>query len=150
MGERRSAIIILVTIAIVVGLGLVWHFAAPAQDPLAAIPLVEVTDTAGIQNQIQLTRLGIATSENFARQRIRLVGGTLKNVSGKPVRMVEVKMVFTDYEGKPVHEYTERVFEPRLKPLQPNSEFRFEVGFENLPRSWNYRVPITEITKIGY
>jgi hypothetical protein len=29
-------------------------------------------------------------------------------------------------------------------------EFRFEARQENLPHGWNYRVPITEVSKIGY
>ena len=150
MGERRSTIIIATTIAIVVALVLVWIFSTSNTDELSAAQLTEVTDTAAIQSQIQLSRLGIATSENFAGHRIRLIGGRLRNVSDKPIRMIEVKMVFTDFDGMPIHEYSQRVFEPRQQPLLPNTEYRFEVGFENLPRTWNYRVPITEVTKIGY
>jgi hypothetical protein len=151
VGERRSAIIITGSIVVAVALVLGWMFAGSSEDDrVAAAPLTEVSETAAIQNQIQLTHLGIATSENFAGHRIRLVGGTVKNVSDKPIRMVQVKMTFTDYDGKPVQEYTDRVFETRQKPLLPNTEYRFEVGFENLPRTWNYRVPVTEIIKIGY
>jgi len=42
------------------------------------------------------------------------------------------------------------VLEQKQKPLQPGDEFRFEVRQENLPRGWNYRVPLTEISKLGY
>lgn len=150
MSERRSAIIIIATIVVVLGLVLAWAFFPSAQDDLAAAPLTEITDTADVQNHIQLSHLGIATSENYFGQRIRIIGGTLKNTSDKPIRMVEVKMVFTDYDGKPVHEYSQRVFQRTQRPLAPGSRYRFEVRFENLPRTWNYRVPITEVTKIGY
>jgi hypothetical protein len=149
MDERRSAAIIAASVAVVVGLALAWSFAPSARDESAAAPLVEITDTADIQNHVQLSRLGIATSENFVGHRIRVIEATMKNVSGKPVRMAEVKMVFTDYDGNPVEEYSQRVLDVDRRALAPAEEFRFEVRLENLPRTWNYRVPVTEVTKIG-
>jgi len=150
MGERRSAVIIVITILVVIGLIVAWTLVPSAQNPEAAVPVNEITDTSAIQNSIQIARLGIATSENYVGHRIRLVGSTVKNVSDKPIRMIDVKMVFTDYDGNPVHEYTQTVLQPTQKPVAPGTTYRFEIGFENLPRTWNYRVPVTEITKIGF
>jgi hypothetical protein len=64
--------------------------------------------------------------------------------------MAEVKMVFTDFSGKPIFDYSQRVLDRSQKPLPAGTESRFEVRQENLPRGWNYRVPVTEVTKIGY
>jgi hypothetical protein len=150
MGERRSVIIIATTVVLIVGLVLVWAFVPSAQDQASTSPLTEVADKAVIQEQIPLTHLSIATSENFAAQKIRVIGGTLTNRANMPIRMIEVKLTFTDYDGKSVQEYSERVLEQNQKPLAPGSEYRFEVRLENLPRTWNYRVPITEVTKIGF
>jgi hypothetical protein len=150
MGERRAALIIIATIVIVVGLVLAWVFAPSAQNPAPAAPISEVTDVGAIQQHVQLSRPGLATSENYFGHKIRLVLGSLKNVSDRPIRLVEVKMVFTDYDGKPIQEHIEKTFESAQKPLAPGAEHRFEVGFENLPKEWNYRVPVMEITKIGY
>lgn len=150
MGERRSAIIISATVIVVVGLVLILAFGYLSEDQAASAPLTEITDNATIQNHVQVSRLGIATSENYVGQRIRVIGANLKNTSDKPLRIIDVKMVFTDYDGKPVHEYSERVLRQNQKPLAPGEEFRFEIRQENLPRTWNYRVPITEVTKIGY
>jgi hypothetical protein len=94
--------------------------------------------------------LNIATSENFARQKIYVVSAYLKNLSEKPLRSAEVKMIFNDFDGKPIHEYSQKILNPNQKPIPPGTEFQFEVRQENLPRGWNYRVPITEITKLGY
>ena len=150
MGERRTAVIITASIAVIVGLLLFWALAPSARDKVGAAPLTEVTDPAGVQNYLQLSHLSIATSENFARQKIYVVSGYLKNVSDRPVRMAELKMVFTDFAGKPILDYSQKVLDRNQKPLAPGTEFRFEVRQENLPRGWNYRVPITEVSKIGY
>ncbi len=100
MGEHRSILIIGASIAVVVGILLVWVLAPSARNNVSSIPLTEISDTATIQNYLQLSHLSIATSENFARQRIYVISGYLKNVSDKPVRMAELKMAFTDFDGK--------------------------------------------------
>ncbi len=150
MGEHRSILIIGASIAVVVGILLVWVLAPSARNNVSSIPLTEISDTATIQHYLQLSHLSIATSENFARQRIYVISGYLKNVSDKPVRMAELKMAFTDFDGKSIFDYTQKVIDRNQKPLLPSAELRFEVRQENLPRGWNYRVPITEISKIGY
>ena len=150
MGENRSAILIGGAIVVLVGIFLLWVFIPSAQDQSANTPLTEVADTAAVQNSLQLTHLSIATSENFARQRIYVISGYLKNVSDKPLRMVELKMDFTDFDGKTILDYRPKVLDRNQKPLPPGVEFRFEVRQENLPHGRNYRVPITEISKIGY
>ena len=150
MGERRSDLIIAITIVVVLGLVMAWAFSPSSGHPEAAAPVDEVTDIETIKNRIELVRLGISTSENYVGHRIRLVGATVRNISDLSIRMVEVKMVFTDVEGNPVHEYIQEALTAHQKPMLPGSDYRFEIGFENLPRNWNYRVPVTEITKIGH
>jgi hypothetical protein len=150
MGDNRSAILIGGAIVILVGIFLLWAFTPSTEDQSATAPLKEVSDAATVQNALQLTHLSIATSENFARQKIYVISGYLKNVSDKPLRMVELKMDFTNFDGKTILDYQPKVLDRNQKPLPPGMEFRFEVRQENLPRGWNYRVPITEISKIGY
>lgn len=150
MPENRSTILIGAAIIVVVGVFLLWAFVPSAQDQASSAPLTEVSDAATVQNYLQLTHLSIATSENFARQKIYVISGYLKNVSGKPLRMAELKMAFTDFEGKTILNYSQKVLERNQKPVPPGVEFRFEVRQENLPHGWNYRVPITEVAKIGY
>jgi hypothetical protein len=150
MGEHRATIIVVSSLVLVVGFVIAWVFVAPAHDQAASAPLTETSDPATIQSSTQLTHVSIATSENFARQKIYIISAYLKNLSSKPLRQAEVKMVFTDYDNKPIHEYTQKVLDRSQKPLEPGTEFRFEVRQENLPRGWNYRVPETEVTKVGY
>jgi Protein of unknown function (DUF3426) len=150
MGEHRSTIAIVATVVLLIGSVFAWVFVGPARNQVAAPTVVEVADPAVIQTSTLLSHLSIATSENFARQKIYVISAYLKNVSDKPLRLADVKMTFTDYDGKVVHEYSQRILDRQQKALAPGMEFRFEVRQENLPRGWNYRVPETEITKVGY
>jgi hypothetical protein len=148
MGENRAVLI--VAGLLIVGLIAGWAFISSGRPEVSDGPITEVSDVSAIQNTVQLSHLSIATSENFARQKIYVISAYLKNVGQKPLRMAEAKMVFTDFDGKPIHEYKEQVLDRSQAPLPPGIELRFEVRQENLPRGWNYRVPITEITKLGY
>jgi len=148
--DRRARVIIAISVLVAVALVAGWALFPSEQNSEAAVPVEEVTDPGIIKSSIEITRLGIATSENYVGHRIRLVGCTVRNASNRPIRMFEAKMVFTDYDGNPVHEYTQVVLNPKDKPVAPETTYRFEIGFENLPRTWNYRAPNTEITKIGY
>jgi Protein of unknown function (DUF3426) len=150
MGENRATGIIVAAILLVVGLIAGWAFISSGEQEVPTVPVTLVSDTASIQSSVQLSHLSIATSENFARQRIYVISAYLKNVSDKPLRFAEVKMIFTDFDGKPIHEYTDKIVGKNQRPVPPGVEFRFEVRQENLPRGWNYRVPITEVTKVGY
>jgi len=149
MGEHRSTIIIAASIILIVGLVVGWTFISSGQQE-RSLPLTEVTDKDIIQRSAELSHLNIATSENFARQKIYVVSAYLKNRSEKPLRSAEVKMTFSDFDSKPIREYSQKILNPNQKPIPPGTEFQFEVRQENLPRGWNYRVPVTEITKLGY
>ena len=148
--ERRSILIIggavLIGLAVFVG----WSL-GPGRSVSDSSSLTEITDPASIQSTIELTHLSILTSDTYAGNiRIRNITGLLKNISTMPVRKIDLKMTFTDYDGKTIQESTHTAFSPRKKPLEPGTQFRFEVNFENLPRSWNYHVPITKIVSVGY
>src|SRR6059036_3529419 len=122
MDERRPIIIIIASIAVVVGLFLVWALAPSARNNDSSLPLTEIPDTATIQNYVQLSHVSIATSENFARQKIYIISGYLKNVSDKPIRMAEVKMTFTDFDGKSIREYSQKIVSQNQKPVPPGAE----------------------------
>jgi hypothetical protein len=148
MAQHRMALIIGITIAGFLGLILLW--AGSARDPSASVALTEVTDKAAIQTHVELAHISIATGENYVGHKIRVISGYLKNVSDKPIRLIETKMVFMDWDGKPIQESTEKVFAASQKPLLPGTQHRFEVNFENLPRTWNYHIPTVEIVKVAF
>lgn len=149
MAERRTVLTILLTIVSAFVLLGAWIY-APRTTAVQETDFTEVTDPAALQSMVQLTRPSIATSENYVGHRIRLIYGSLKNVSDKSIRMIEVKMAFTDFDGKPVQEGVYQAFEPKQRPLKPGTEYRFEIAFEGLPRTWNYRVPVMQIVKVAH
>ena len=149
MEEHRSTTVIIAAVILTAGLVAGWALLSSGRQG-ASVPLTELTDASTIQKSVEISHLSIATSENFARQKIYVISAYLKNAADKPLRMAEVKLTFTDFDGKPIHEYSQKILNSNQRPVDPGAEFRFEVRQENLPRGWNYRVPSTEVIKLGY
>jgi len=148
MNERRTPMIGAV-VAFGVAAVAVWMLSGDNASTLDQ-KLTEVTEDAVLQNMVQLTRPSVATSENYVGHKIRLVAGTITNVADKPIRRVDIKMQFLDHDGKPVQEGVYPAFETNGRPLNPGQQHRFEIAFENLPQTWNYRVPVMQVVKIAY
>jgi len=148
--ERRSAVIVGLAVFLVVGIFVFWNI-GPGRSSRNSVPLTEITDAAAIQSSVQLTHLSILTSDTYAGNiRIRNITGILTNISNKPIRKIDLKMTFSDYDKNTIQESTHTAFDPRHKPLDPGEQYRFEVNFENLPKTWNYHVPDTHVVKVGY
>jgi hypothetical protein len=146
---RHSSVIIAIPICLVLALFIAWNL-GPGRGSSAA-NLTEISDPAAIDSTIQLTHLSIATSDTYAGTiRIRNITGVLTNISKLPVRKIDLTMTFSDTDGKTIQESTHTAFDIRKRPLDPGSQYRFEVNFENLPRTWNYHVPRTRIVKVAY
>ena len=153
MVQRRVLLIGAVAgLAGVTALGL-WVLLSPnATDarPIAA-GLTEITDPAEIEKLIQVPSLGLATGENYLGHRVRYVIGRVKNIStDRPIGLVEVKLTFVDMTGNPVHENVSRAYESLVRRLGPGKEHEFQIGFEDLPRTWNYRRPRLQVTRVAY
>lgn len=148
MGERRWPVIIGTAIIAFVAIALVWAFAPSPR--AASANLTEITDKQALQSGTELSHISIATGENYFGNKIRVISGEVKNMSDKPLRRIDVKMTFIDYNGQPIQETVEHAYDNVRKPLEPGTQHRFEVNFENLPKGWNYRIPDVEVVKVGY
>lgn len=147
--RRAGALGIGLVSVIILGILIVWAL-GPRDLPRTPPGLTEVKDPAELLKMIELNHLSILTSTNYLGHRVYTVKATLKNISGMPIRLVDVKMTFLDYDKKTIHEEVHSAFESKMPPLQPDTEYRFEIAFENPPQTWNYHVPETQVVRLAY
>jgi Protein of unknown function (DUF3426) len=149
--KRPVAIAIGLAVVAVIGVVLAWSL-APRATPHVPPGLTEVTDAAELPKLMELTHLNILTSTNYLGHRIYTVRATLRNISNLPIRLVDVKLTFRDTQKPPqvIQQENHPAFEPKQSPLEPGTEYTFDIPFENPPRAWNYHVPDTEIVRVGY
>ena len=122
----------------------------PRADSPVPADVTTVTGRGEIDQTIRLTHLQIFTSTNFLGQRIYTVTATLKNISDKPVRLIDVKLTFSDYDKKVIREEERTALDVKHMPVDPAAEFAMAIPFENPPSNWNYHVPDTEVVLVGY
>src|SRR5258708_3036438 len=86
---------------------------APGRGPVVNHNLTEVIDASAVQTMVQLSHPSVAISENYVGDKIRLIRGSVKNTSDKSIRLIDVRMQFSDYNGKPIHDGIHQAFEPK-------------------------------------
>jgi hypothetical protein len=148
-GVRPIAVGIGLAIVAAAGLLVVWG-GGPSAVPSVPAGLTEVVEPTELAQIVERTRLEIFTSTNYLNQKVYLVSATFRNISTKPIRLIDVKMTFVDYEKNVIKEEVRTAFELKQRPLEPGTEYRAELAFENPPKSWNYRVPETNVVKVAY
>ena len=150
---RRTQLIIGASIVVALGLVGLWAISsAPteATESFPSQPLAHIDEPDEIRSQVELSRLGILTSENFVGHKIRVIEGSVTNKSAdRTFHSVALKLTFTDYDGVSIQESEEEALATG-GPLVPGARRRFSYRFENLPNNWNFRVPIGEIVRLGY
>ncbi len=145
---NRTPIIIAATIVVVVGLIAVWAAMSPPVDAVGSDPsLTRIDSAARLLEYVELSRLGILTSRNYVGHRIRVIEGSVTNVSDQTLRSVELRLVFSSYEGESILESDHEVLKT---PLRAGERRRFSYRFENLPDGWNYRVAVGTVLAVGY
>src|SRR5437868_4806936 len=144
--KRPVAIGIGLAIVAVLGILVVWGV-APNRSPGPPEGVTEVADPADLVRMIELSHLGILTSTNYLGQKVYLVRATLKNISEKPVRSIDVKLTYHDYDKKTIREEIRNAFSLKQKPLEAGTEYRAEIALENPPKERNYHVPDTYVGK---
>ena len=128
---------------------LVWSV-APGAAPNVPPGMTEVTDPEELSKLMEISPPQIKTGSNFLGHRIHTMWATLHNISNSPIRLVDVKLTYRDAQKQVILQEIHPAFDPRRSPLEPGTNYRFEIAFETPPRTWNYHVPDTEIVRIGY
>jgi hypothetical protein len=146
MSMMRSVLIVGGTVAFGVSLIVVWAaMSRPAASERAPITYVELPSE--IVDLVALDGPNIATAENFVGNRIRVIGGRVQNTGDRPVRSIQLRLVFEDYDGATVLRFEG---EALRSTLPPGDNRDYEFRFENLPDEWNFRIPVVEILRLGY
>ncbi|MEW5975100.1 MAG: FxLYD domain-containing protein [Acidobacteriota bacterium] len=101
------------------------------------------------KEKIGLSNLGLAQGENYLGDNFYYVRGTLTNTGERVLQRVELTFLFKDSLGQVVLKETRAAVDYRgVRALEAGASTTFQVGFEHLPRDWNYRVPQVEVARL--
>ena len=113
--------------------GLGWSL-APRDTPEVPPGLTEVKEPAELSEVDRVEPPNIVTSTNYLGHRIYTVKATLRNISS-PIRLVDVKLTSGILRERRFKKKIHPAFERKQPPIEPGTEYRFEIPFENPPRN---------------
>jgi hypothetical protein len=103
-------------------------------------------------SHLELSGVNMAASENFMKQRVVEIQGTIANRGTRTLAAIDVYCLFAGADGREVHR--ERL--PILgtsgsrAPLSPNAARPFRLPFDSLPDGWNQAMPKLVIARIQF
>lgn len=139
--------------AIVGGIGLLLlalgaiYLARPAKTPEAGAASTEAT--AYLPNLI-LSDVSMQASENFMKQQVIEVTGTIVDYGPRSLRSIEVYCIFYGINGQEIHRERLPIVSSKLAPLRPGEKRAFRLPFDALPDGWNQSIPKMVIAQITF
>jgi hypothetical protein len=106
---------------------------------------------AAYTSKIELSHLGLAKGENYLGDSVYYVEGKAKNGGDQAIQRVELTFKFKDSLGQVILLETRRAVDYKGGgKLVPQAVSNFQVGFEKLPKDWNYSLPDVEVTGVVF
>jgi hypothetical protein len=146
VGSKYTYAYILAIVAVLGG-GLFWYLQRPAAMPGPA-PLT--AEAKAYVHNLRLSDVQMKATESYVKQTITEIQGNITNAGDRTVDAVEIYCSFYDPYGQLV--LRERV--PIVKPggggLKPGAARSFRLPFDDIPASWNNRMPQLVIAHIAF
>jgi len=98
---------------------------------------------------LQLNDVSMKATENFMKQQVVEINGTITNSGSRSLRRVDVYCIFDDVDGRPVYRERSSIVEStKGGALEPGRTRPFRMPFDSLPDSWNQAMPHLVIARI--
>jgi hypothetical protein len=134
-------------VVVLVAIGAVLYFARPTQNSGFDGPSAEAK---AYLPYLALSDVSMEASENFMKQQVVEVKGTIADNGPKALQSVDVYCVFYDTRGQEIHRERLPIVAAKSAPLRPGEKRAFRLPFDTLPDGWNQAMPRLVIAQIRF
>ena len=99
---------------------------------------------------LELRDVTMQATENFMKQQVVEIEGSIGNNGPRPLRSIAVYCLFYGVNGREIHRERVPVVPRTAPPLKPGETRRFRLPFDSLPEGWNQAVPRMVIAQIAF
>jgi hypothetical protein len=133
---------------VLIGTGMFWYMRwTDSRRP----QMLELTPEAKQYVQhLQLSDVEIKAHESYMRQRVVEIHGKIGNGGDRHLKTIELNCVFYDMNGEAVVRERVSIVTERMGGLAPDEAKPFRLPFDNLPETWNHRLPQLVIAGIRF
>ena len=117
------------------------HSASTVQKPLPFGPAEQA-----YVDQIKFENLGLSAFENMLHQKVTYLNGDISNKGARTILAAEITIEFYDQSNKVALRDTRRIIGGTMQPLESGETRDFQIGFEEIPSTWNAKFPEIHIT----
>ena len=131
---------IVIGLVLVLGLGgFLFLDRAAKKSPPAPPPLTG--EARAYARFLKLTNVEMKAHESYLKQSVVEIEGNIQNVGDRIVKTVEINCVFYDSYGQVVLRERVPIVSPKIGAVAPEQLKPFRLPFDNVPESWNQRMP---------
>ncbi len=99
---------------------------------------------------LPLSGVEMQAKENFAKQTLVEITGSIGNTGDRTVKLIEINCVFRDPYGAVVLRERLPIVSARGGGLKPGETKTFRLPFDTIPQSWNQTLPDLVIAQIQF
>lgn len=152
--EGRRFPLLLLVASVVIAVSLAFYFWPGALKPRSAATRQPHLPFGPVQQayaaKIQIENVSLSRAENFYHQEVTTFSGEVINTGDRPLKNVELTILFFDELHQLVLRETRILFSWVSAPIPPGGRREFEVSFEHIPSSWNMQQPSLSITGVQF
>lgn len=128
------------------------HSANEAAQPssVVAVRAAMTAEQQAYLSSIAFSDFRMSAANNFLGNTVTYLDGTVTNQGAKPVRTLDVDLVFVDTLNQIVLKETVHPLADRTSPLAPGQSYGFRTTFEHIPVDWNQAAPEAKAVYVGF
>jgi hypothetical protein len=138
-----------VTVLLAAGGAGFWYLDRASQQPPPPPPPITAAAKAYVRN-LKLSDVDMSAHEDYFKQRIVEITGTIQNAGDRTLDLVEINCVFYDPYGQLVLRQRVPIVGRKAGGLAPGTTKPFRLPFDNIPDSWNNVMPQMVIARIDF
>lgn len=140
-----AAVLIALVLA---GAGVVAYLEFAPRKPAAQATLTP--EARAYVGNLKLADVTMKATKNYFSQVVVEISGNITNAGDRNLDTVEINCVFQDYYDQMNLRQRVPIVSPKMGGLKPGETKSFRLPFDNIPDSWNQKMPLLVIASVTF
>ena len=111
---------------------------------------VLTAEARGYLKNLALSEVQMQANESYLKQAVVEIDGKIGNNGDRVVKLVEINCVFQDAYGQMALRQRVPIVDTKMGGLKPGETKSFRLPFDQLPETWNQKMPLLVIASVKF